>query len=264
MGSLANMGSQIRSTSSTSSLESERVFDMPSCQSEVTQPTVYSFRTFQKPPHDDTYEIEYAYTDSDESRQSHHTFESTSVSDDDDEASDFESSELNRPEESQIYIQSQVALPSNPRNFNQYFPSRDRLLIRHDDATLDGNMNLRIDSHYALPSGRTMPLTLFHMRMHDLKSRDFSLRRYCRESGREVCHSSRQFYRGFSCLKPGLQQRVVGVFNKLARRKSIPSSSSLNEVESEQRDSWMIKAIKLFGYSVLEVNFLAPTSFKMF
>ncbi|KFZ17136.1 hypothetical protein V502_04738, partial [Pseudogymnoascus sp. VKM F-4520 (FW-2644)] len=32
-------------------------------------------------------------------------------------------------------------------------------------------------------------MQLFHLRMHDIPTRAFSLRRYCRDSGREVCHS---------------------------------------------------------------------------
>ncbi|KFY26197.1 hypothetical protein V493_04235, partial [Pseudogymnoascus sp. VKM F-4281 (FW-2241)] len=32
-------------------------------------------------------------------------------------------------------------------------------------------------------------MQLFHLRMHDIATRAFSLRRYCRDSGREVCHS---------------------------------------------------------------------------
>jgi hypothetical protein len=37
--------------------------------------------------------------------------------------------------------------------------------------------------------GLKTAMQLFHLRMHDIPTRAFSLRRYCRESGREVCHS---------------------------------------------------------------------------
>ncbi|KAJ5143006.1 uncharacterized protein N7515_001793 [Penicillium bovifimosum] len=84
------------------------------------------------------------------------------------------------------------ALPSTPSSFASLFPSSRRLLIRHDDATIDGNMNLRIDTPVHLRDGSQRDITLFHLRMYDLFSRKFSFRRYCRDSGREVCHSARK------------------------------------------------------------------------
>lgn len=84
------------------------------------------------------------------------------------------------------------ALPSTPASFAPLFPSSKRLLIRHDDTTVDGNMNLRIDTPVHMRDGSHRDITLFHLRMHELFSRKFSLRRYCRDSGREVCHSARR------------------------------------------------------------------------
>lgn len=83
-------------------------------------------------------------------------------------------------------------IPSKPSNFANLFPSSRRLLIRHDDATLDGNMNLRVDTIVSKKAGRQNDVILFHLRMYDLYSRKFSFRRYCRDSGREVCHSIRK------------------------------------------------------------------------
>ncbi|QUC16787.1 uncharacterized protein UV8b_01028 [Ustilaginoidea virens] len=86
--------------------------------------------------------------------------------------------------------------PSDPDLFRHLFPSMDRLSIRHDDGTPDGNMNLRVDTVVRPGSSRRRrPATiqLFHLRMHDLANREFSLRRYCRESGREVCFSKRTY-----------------------------------------------------------------------
>lgn len=84
--------------------------------------------------------------------------------------------------------------PSTPQDFARLFPSLDRLAIRHDDLSPDGNMNLRIDTHVPLGHGRRpLALQLFHLRMHDLAKREFSLRRYCRDSGREVCNSKRTY-----------------------------------------------------------------------
>ncbi|KAJ5225477.1 hypothetical protein N7468_006702 [Penicillium chermesinum] len=84
------------------------------------------------------------------------------------------------------------ALASTPSSFATLFPSSRRLLIRHDDTTLDGNMNLRVDTVVPRRAGYQQDVILFHLRMHDLFSRKFSLRRYCRDSGREICHSSRK------------------------------------------------------------------------
>ena len=84
------------------------------------------------------------------------------------------------------------ATPSNPAEFAALFPSDRKLLIHHDDATSDGNMNLRVDTYVSDSDGGRRKLTLFHLRMHDLKERRFSLRRYCRESGREICSSNRK------------------------------------------------------------------------
>lgn len=84
------------------------------------------------------------------------------------------------------------ALASTPSSFAGLFPSSRRLLIRHDDATIDGNMNLRVDTVVPCRAGYQQDVTLFHLRMYDLFSRKFSFRRYCRDSGREVCHSARK------------------------------------------------------------------------
>lgn len=84
------------------------------------------------------------------------------------------------------------AIPSTPSSFAPLFPSSRRLLIRHDDATIDGNMNLRVDTPVHLRDGSQRDVILFHLRMYDLFSRKFSFRRYCRDSGREVCHSARK------------------------------------------------------------------------
>ncbi|PBP15819.1 hypothetical protein BUE80_DR013422 [Diplocarpon rosae] len=70
--------------------------------------------------------------------------------------------------------------PSTPADFAHFFPSLSRLCIRHDDTTPDGNMNLRVDIER-----RRGTIQLFHLKMNDLRQREFSLRRYERASGRE-------------------------------------------------------------------------------
>lgn len=83
------------------------------------------------------------------------------------------------------------AVPSSPAEFEQNFPSRQKLRIHHDDSTSDGNMNLRVD----VLDCTARQLTLFHLRMHDLQARKFSLRRHGRDSGREICRSGRRVSR---------------------------------------------------------------------
>lgn len=105
--------------------------------------------------------------------------------------------------------------PTTPEDFAHLFPSLDRLAIKHDDFTLDGNMNLRVDT--AVP-GRQGTMQLFHLRMYDLQQRDFSLRRYCRESGREVCNAKRKYApTAADGGRPGLQRSVSTAMKNLAR-----------------------------------------------
>ncbi|CAH0054915.1 unnamed protein product [Clonostachys solani] len=106
--------------------------------------------------------------------------------------------------------------PSTPDAFGRLFPSMDRLSIRHDDLTPDGNMNLRVDTVVPGRNGRR-PLTvqLFHLRMHDLGRREFSLRRYCRDSGREVCNSKRAYAEPGPTTRPGLQRSFSSVMRSV-------------------------------------------------
>ena len=128
---------------------------------------------------------------------------------------------------------SPSALPSTPQDFAKFFPSTRRLCIRHDD-TVDGNMNLRIDAEKCTVNGNRVDLTLFHLRMHDLKCRDFSLRRYCRESGREVCHSSRRYTNPPSQRQPGLQQSMSNAIASLRSKSEnkVATTTSLQRQNS--------------------------------
>ncbi|KAK3082266.1 hypothetical protein LTS18_007822 [Coniosporium uncinatum] len=139
------------------------------------------------------------------------------------------------------------AVPATPKDFADLFPTSERLYIQHDDATIDGNMNLRVDAHITTRSGRTRPLTLFHLRMHDLRNRQFSLRRYCRDSGREVCHSTRR-YRKPAAKRPTLQKTFSSALavlkaksepqpvQALARQDSGYGSTPDEDVEEAEED----------------------------
>ncbi|KAK5240216.1 hypothetical protein LTR40_013985, partial [Exophiala xenobiotica] len=87
------------------------------------------------------------------------------------------------------------AMACTPKEFGELFPSTKRILIQHDDTSPDGNLNLRADTEVTVSQGRKVKLTLFHLRMYDLADRQFSLRRYQRQSGRELCSSKRKYLR---------------------------------------------------------------------
>ncbi|KAL9128205.1 MAG: hypothetical protein Q9217_003078 [Psora testacea] len=112
-----------------------------------------------------------------------------------------------------------TAKASTAREFAQYFPSTNRVSIQHDDGTDDGNMNLRIDTVASTSDGGKVDLTLFHLRMYDLKRRDFSLRRYCRDSGKEVCRSNRKYTKPSVIRRPALQSSMSNALSNL-RSKS--------------------------------------------
>ena len=84
-------------------------------------------------------------------------------------------------------------IPSTPSDFAELYPSLRRLMIQHDDSTMDGNMTLRVDTDVITRSGRKRKMTLFYLRMTDISERKFSLRRYWRNSGREVANSKRKY-----------------------------------------------------------------------
>ncbi|KAK2672327.1 hypothetical protein RAB80_012406 [Fusarium oxysporum f. sp. vasinfectum] len=121
--------------------------------------------------------------------------------------------------------------PSTPQDFGRLFPSLDRLAVRHDDCTSDGNMNLRVDT--VVPFGhtrRTLAVQLFHLRMHDLARREFSLRRYCRDSGREVCNSKRAYAPAptstVAAARPALQRSMSSAMRTMATPFHRPTSSN--------------------------------------
>ncbi|KAI1651359.1 uncharacterized protein F4817DRAFT_311618 [Daldinia loculata] len=117
---------------------------------------------------------------------------------------------------------------STPEEFASVFPSLNRLTIRHDDFTSDGNMNLRVDT--TVPGRRKKTLQLFHLRMYDLNKREFSLRRYSRDSGREVCNSKRKYVEPPSSARPKLQRSMSTAVKSLAKRPQlirIPTGGSV-------------------------------------
>ena len=166
------------------------------------------------------------------------TFDSTLESDD--ESSDDEYREHARIPPLPVYrkaILGPTVQPTNYRVFPELFPSLDRMLIRHDEFTSDGNMNLRVDTQ--LPHRPQRMVQLFHLRMYDLDDRVFSLRRYCRDSGREVCRTRREYSASSSEGRQALQRSVSSVFKSLGARPHFRrqgSSSTLFSLRSSHSD----------------------------
>lgn len=129
--------------------------------------------------------------------------------------------------------QYDTVVPATPSDFSELFPSHRRLTIRHDDSTLDGNMNLRVDTEVKA-GGRRCDMTLFHLRMHDLKERQFSLRRYCRDSGREVCHSVLKTQKPVVEKRPGFQRSLSNALSSMLVKSDtkVPTMSSLKRNDS--------------------------------
>ena len=101
-------------------------------------------------------------------------------------------------------------IPTTPQDFASYFPSQRRLTIAHDPSAAD-NMNLLVTT--AVHSGaRDIPMQLFYLRIHDIATRSISLRRYSRNSGREICRSLTQrpkFQRSMSAALAGVRRSTV-------------------------------------------------------
>jgi hypothetical protein len=119
-----------------------------------------------------------------------------------------------------------AAIPTTPRDFADLFPTAKRISIRHDDSTIDGNMNLRVDTQVEERNHQKQDYTLFHLRMHDLRTREFSLRRYCRESGREVCHSLRKYQKPPAEKRPILQRASTALASFKLKPESRPTTAA--------------------------------------
>ncbi|KAF2623759.1 hypothetical protein BU25DRAFT_349667 [Macroventuria anomochaeta] len=118
------------------------------------------------------------------------------------------------------------AIPTTPRDFAELFPTTKRISIRHDDTTIDGNMNLRVDTQVEERHHKKRNYTLYHLRMQDLRTRDFSLRRYCRESGREVCHSIRKYQKPPQEKRPVLQRASTALASLVHKSESRPLTAA--------------------------------------
>lgn len=163
------------------------------------------------------------------------------------------------------------AIPTTPRDFADLFPTSKRISIRHDDSTIDGNMNLRVDTQVEEHNRKKQNYTLFHLRMHDLRTREFSLRRYCRDSGREVCHSIRKYQKTPAEKRPVLQRASTALANFRHKPDSRPSTAAglkrsdsgyesvrgvdVEENESEPQSAGYAKGRALLPTNTLKLEF---------
>ncbi|KAF2774537.1 hypothetical protein EJ03DRAFT_340635 [Teratosphaeria nubilosa] len=200
-----------------------------SVKSYATQPTLYSSSPDKRQPRahyraldlrarrDEYPRVFWAQPVCESPRNSEESVASTVLSEEDLQDREREEvSDYDVPEYTAVPYNSH-ALPATPADFSNLFPSHRRMTIRHDDATLDGNMNLRVDTEVVVQD-RKCDMTLFHLRMHDLKNREFSLRRYCRDSGREVCRSERKRTKPKSEQRPGFHRSLSNALNSMTMR----------------------------------------------
>ncbi|KAH0366290.1 hypothetical protein KCU65_g5488, partial [Aureobasidium melanogenum] len=197
------------------------------------------------------------YRQAEDPRSSAETYASTVPSEADDDDDEQSLSDGPRPLPRSDIYQSR-AIPSTPSDFAELFPSERLLSIRHDDSTPDGNMNLRIDTVYENSRYSPIDVTLFHLRMHDLKSRQFSLRRYCRESGREVCHSSRKCQKSAAARRLDIQRSLSNAFASLrtiAEHKASAPSAGLKRSDSGYESLQSHKSSELNQQVVAPITF---------
>ena len=198
-----------------------------------TKPIVKHYDTDQTEHHNDELS-QCEHVQDIDPRASSDTYASTTVS----EREEPQTSKL-RPLARQTCYQAD-ALGCTPSEFAELFPSTKRILIQHDDTTPDGNLNLRADTEVTVRKGHKVKLTLFHLRMYDLAERQFSLRRYQRQPGREVCNSKRKYVKPAAKeIRPAPAPRKpsFGVsFPKINFRKALGAKPRLQHSRQDKGD----------------------------
>jgi len=231
------------STSSKSSRHSEESYEShstaPTSIYDSPHPSLQHSGTSGPHFHTNSYDADVSPVTSLQPRSSTETYASTVASEEElfDEPEEYDN-EYEIPEYKQEVLETDVR-PTSSQNFADFFPSTRRLFIRHDDSTFDGNMNLRVDTRIK-EGNLKKDIQLFHLRMHDLKSREFSLRRYCRESGREVCHSIRRYKKPAEEGRPSFQRSVSNAIANFVTKpefKRTNSGLSTASKSSKRQDS---------------------------
>ncbi|KAF2098570.1 hypothetical protein NA57DRAFT_75810 [Rhizodiscina lignyota] len=126
------------------------------------------------------------------------------------------------------------ARPLTPTEFGELFPSGRKMLIQHDNTYGDGDVNLRVDMHSSSHHGERDRVTVFHLKIQDLERREMSLRRYCRDSGREVCNTTRIYREVKAESRPKLMRSLSSALASL--KLSSPSRASVHTGSSIEED----------------------------
>ena len=141
------------------------------------------------------------------------------------------------------------SIPTTPHDFAKLFPTTRRLLIQHDDSSSDGNMNIRCDTEAVSQDGHRLKMTLFHLRMKNLYERQFSLRRYCRDSGREVCNSKKKYAKPIpraTRKRPSLSRSFTSALQNLGvkQNRHDAAEDSDDDIEQELRNFTLCSDVK--------------------
>lgn len=130
-------------------------------------------------------------------------------------------------------------VPATTHEFARLFPSSRRFMIQHDETSSDGNLQLRLDTETSqTPTRRTKKVTLFHLRMKNLKERDCSIRRYCRDSGREVAAAKKRYIKSTNSTpvdyEPSIQstKRASKRLSAALHNLSMKPSHAIHHVDS--------------------------------
>lgn len=122
---------------------------------------------------------------------------------------------------------------STPESFARWFPSNETLFVQHDDKLTSGKMCLNVLT--ATDQGFGPLLQLFYLQMYDLKKRSFSLRRYSRDSGLEVCHTSR-IYKKATGARPRIRRSINSSITSMRNFSRGSSRSSQTSAQSSQSE----------------------------
>lgn len=152
----------------------------------------------------------------------------------------------NFPEERQQCFEPD-SIPTTPADFAELYPTGRRIMIQHDDSTFDGNMNIRVDIDVTTRSGRRRKMTLFHLRMQDIAERKFSLRRYHRNSGREVANTKRQYITPMQAKLKTLKPAVKRSCTAPEFQRSVPVRQDSGYVSEEDEEDDFLEKLKQFS-----------------
>lgn len=128
--------------------------------------------------------------------------------------------------------------PATSTEFGELFPSKRKMLIQHDNTYGDAYANLRVDMHTSSHNGVKERVTMFHLKIHNREKREMSLRRYHRDSGREVCNCTRVHREKKQESRPKLIRSFSSALASL--KLSTSSGASVRTSTSTEEDDPMV------------------------